>query len=140
VFDPFDADGIPKGIGNEVSVEFNLIYRWHATISQKNAAWVERFFSKVFPGADPMTITQAEFAAGMRAWGHSLDPDPSRWTFADLQRKDNGSFDDAALVELLTKETEDVAGAFGARNVSQEYTPSLSYSPTTPFCHATYSW
>jgi hypothetical protein len=27
-FNPFDSEGIPKGIGNQVSMEFNLIYRY----------------------------------------------------------------------------------------------------------------
>lgn len=79
---------------------------------------MEGFFAKVFPGLDPQTMTQAEFFAGIKGWGHRLDPDPGRWEIAELQRNDNGSFDDAVLVDLLTEETEDVAGAFGARNVS----------------------
>lgn len=111
-------DGIPKGIGNQVSIEFNLIYRWHATISNKNTKWVEGFFAKVFPGIDSQTMTQQQFLDGMKAWGHSLNSDPGKWTIGGLRRNDGGGFDDASLVRLLTEETEDVAGAFGARNVS----------------------
>jgi hypothetical protein len=99
-------------------MEFNLIYRWHATVSDKNAKWLEGFFDKVFPGIDPETITQAEFMNGLKAWGHGIDCDPGKWTFGGLKRTATGVFDDGSLVKLLTEETEDVAGAFGARNVS----------------------
>ena len=115
----FDAEGTPKGIGNQVSVEFNLIYRWHATISDKNAKWIVSFFEKLFPGQDPATVTEEQFVRGVKAWGHSLDADPGKWTFGGLERTATGAFDDAGLVKLLTEQTEDVAGAFGARNVGQ---------------------
>jgi hypothetical protein len=32
----FGQDALEKGIGNQVSVEFNLIYRWHSVISSRN--------------------------------------------------------------------------------------------------------
>jgi hypothetical protein len=116
-FEIFDSQGTPKGIGNQVSIEFNLIYRWHATVSDRNAKWAASFFEEIFPGKDPTTLTQEQFLAGVKAWGHSIDADPGKWTFANLKRGASGSFEDAALVQLLTEETEDVAGAFGARNV-----------------------
>ncbi|KAH8646471.1 fatty acid oxygenase [Tricladium varicosporioides] len=116
-FDPFDTQGIPKGIGNQVSIEFNLIYRWHGTISDKNAKWTEDFFKAIFPGIDPQAMTQQQLLDGVKAWGHHLDADPGKWEVGGLKRNAGGGFDDADLVRLLTEETEDVAGAFGARNV-----------------------
>ncbi len=118
-FNVFDPQGTPKGIGNQVSIEFNLIYRWHATISDKNEKWMHGFFDKVFPGMDPDKITRQQFLDGLRAWGHGIDADPGKWTFGGLQRGATGGFADADLVKLITEETEDVAGAFGARNVCQ---------------------
>jgi len=44
----FDPTGVPKGIGNQVSMEFNMIYRWHATISNHDEAWVKGFMKFVF--------------------------------------------------------------------------------------------
>lgn len=116
-FDAFDADGIPKGVGNQVSMEFNLIYRWHATISNRNEAWVNGFMRKLWPGQDPSTLTQTQLFEGLKEWGHSLDSDPGKWTFGGLTRNVSGDFDDAGLVSILSSTTEDVAGAFGARNV-----------------------
>ncbi|PVH91026.1 heme peroxidase, partial [Periconia macrospinosa] len=116
-FDAFDSEGIPKGVGNQVSMEFNLIYRWHATVSNRNEAWLKDFMGKLWPGQDPATITQAQLYEGFKKWGHSLDTDPGKWTFGGLTRNATGSFEDAGLVSILTKTTEDIAGAFGARNV-----------------------
>jgi len=38
---------VPVGEGNVVSIEFNLMYRWHATLSQKDTTWIEGFFKGV---------------------------------------------------------------------------------------------
>lgn len=42
----------PRGEGNAVSIEFNLLYRWHASISQQDTAWTEQVFKKLFPGKE----------------------------------------------------------------------------------------
>lgn len=47
---------VPRGVGNAVSVEFNMLYRWHSAISAKDEQWLEmtirRFVSKPY---DQMT-------------------------------------------------------------------------------------
>lgn len=116
-FDAFDTEGIPKGVGNQVSMEFNLIYRWHATISNKNNEWTRNFMATLWPDQDPETITQVQLFEGFKNWGHSVPSDPGQWTFGGLTRNAAGGFDDAGLVSILTSTTEDIAGAFGARNV-----------------------
>ncbi|KAF2020693.1 heme peroxidase [Aaosphaeria arxii CBS 175.79] len=113
----FGHDGIEKGIGNQVSVEFNLIYRWHSAISAKNEKWLNGFFSQLFPGKKPKDLTQAEFKAGMGAWARQLPKDPGQRTFGGLQRNADGHFQDADLVRLLTNATEDIAAAFGPCHV-----------------------
>jgi linoleate 10R-lipoxygenase len=42
----------PRGEGNVVSIEFNLLYRWHACVSQQDTAWTEQVFKKLFPGKE----------------------------------------------------------------------------------------
>jgi hypothetical protein len=108
--DVFDITGTPKGIGNQVSVEFNLIYRWHCAVSNKDEKWAEAFYAKLFPGKDPSTLSLPEFLQGLRVWASRIDSDPGKWTFGTLHRSSNGSFKDNDLVDLLTESTEDVAG------------------------------
>lgn len=47
----FDMEGTPRGIGNQVSIEFNMIYRWHSAISAQDEKWTNDLFHKIF-GAD----------------------------------------------------------------------------------------
>ncbi|KAH0556381.1 hypothetical protein GP486_005695 [Trichoglossum hirsutum] len=118
VFDNvFDMGGVPSGIGNQVSVEFNLIYRWHATVSERDDEWAQDFYKKLFPNKDPYTLSLPEFLEGLNAWVKGLDADPGRRTFGGLHRKADGRFEDSELVKIIQDSTEDVAGAFGARNV-----------------------
>jgi len=42
----------PVGEGNVVSLEFNLLYRWHATLSEKDTVWTETAFNEFFEGKD----------------------------------------------------------------------------------------
>ncbi|KAF2642870.1 fatty acid oxygenase [Massarina eburnea CBS 473.64] len=113
----FGQDNIQKGIGNQVSVEFNLLYRWHSTVSSRNERFVNDFYDKLIPNTKPEDLTQNELRAGMRAWVTQLPADPAHRTFSGLQRNAEGYFNDADLVKLLTEATEDCAGSFGARHV-----------------------
>ncbi|EXK24073.1 hypothetical protein FOMG_19185 [Fusarium oxysporum f. sp. melonis 26406] len=122
----FDSQGTPRGIGNQVSVEFNMIYRWHSAVSRQDEAWANGFFKEVFgPNANPDTMSTDEFLQGLRKWSWSLPGDPEKWTFGGLTRLEDGRFPDAELVRLLQTGTENVAGkyscnglgAFGARNI-----------------------
>jgi hypothetical protein len=44
----FDSEGTPRGIGNQVSAEFNLIYRWHSAVSANDQKWTEEQFYRIF--------------------------------------------------------------------------------------------
>ena len=110
--DVFDMTGTPKGIGNQVSVEFNLIYRWHSTVSDKDEKWAQGFYEKLFPGQDPSTLSLPNFLQGLQAWAKGIDSDPGKWTFGDLKRTSDGGFNDKDLVTILVEGTEDVAGRY----------------------------
>ncbi|EXL67218.1 oxidoreductase [Fusarium oxysporum f. sp. conglutinans race 2 54008] len=124
----FDSQGTPRGIGNQVSVEFNMIYRWHSAVSRQDEVWANGFFKEVFgPNANPDTMSTDEFLQGLRKWNWSLPGDPEKWTFGGLTRLEDGRFPDAELVQLLQAGTENVAGnisslgAFGARNIPRVF-------------------
>jgi len=45
-----------------VSVEFNILYRWHATVSEPDTHWTEDLFAELMNGADPSTVTRFSVA------------------------------------------------------------------------------
>ena len=44
------------GEGNVVSVEFNLLYRWHSALSEKDAQYTTNMFNEFFAGKDPKDV------------------------------------------------------------------------------------
>jgi hypothetical protein len=118
-----DIDGIlgtkniGKGGGNQVSVEFNLIYRWHSVISVRNERWLNDHMASIFPDLKMEDLTLNEMRAGIRRHAAQVPIDPGRRTFAGLERDASGHFSDEELVKILTDATEDVASSFGPRHV-----------------------
>ncbi|KAI0683948.1 heme peroxidase [Cytidiella melzeri] len=124
-FDPIknsDGEFLGRGEGNHVSVEFNLLYRWHAVTAQKDITWTENLFSEVFGTSKPFDeLTMADFGPGvMRAWGTLVDPNPRTRTFSDLKRGPDGAFSDDDIARVLQDATESPAAAYRAQG-----TPSV---------------
>ncbi|KAL2826654.1 heme peroxidase [Aspergillus cavernicola] len=110
----FDHDGLPRGIGNQVSAEFNMIYRWHAAISNEDEAWANELSATIFgPGVDPSKLSVERYLTGLRQFLEKTVPgEPSAWTFSNLKRDQTGRFADEDLVTMLQD-----GCAFGARNI-----------------------
>lgn len=106
----------PRGCGNQVSAEFNLVYRWHSAISKKDEAWTENLYRELF-GKDANDVSLPELLQGLGKWEASLDDDPMKRPFAHLKRGSDGKLPDDDLVRILADAIEDPAGAFGANNV-----------------------
>ncbi|KAL8761616.1 MAG: hypothetical protein Q9184_002263 [Pyrenodesmia sp. 2 TL-2023] len=106
----------PSGVGNAVSAEFNLAYRWHSCISEKDDLWTQNLYQELF-GKSADEVSFQELLQGLGKWEHSLDADPQKRPFAKLERDADGRFPDEGLVKILTESIEDVAGAFGANNI-----------------------
>ncbi|KAF7590130.1 hypothetical protein BBP40_003243 [Aspergillus hancockii] len=113
----FDPEGVPRGIGNQVSVEFNLLYRFHSIISRRDEKWTNEFFASIFGDKEVDQLTPQEFIQGLYRFEQSIPEDPSEREFGGLKRGDNGKFSDAGLVQLMKESMEDPAGCFGARMV-----------------------
>lgn len=111
--------GAAEGTGNQVSAEFNLIYRWHAAISERDEKWTNDAYNDMFPGKDPKRLSLPEFLQGLTDWQKGIPEDPQCRPFAKLQRRPDNTYDDAALVEILTASVKDVAGSFGANGVPE---------------------
>jgi hypothetical protein len=106
-------DGTPMGIGNQVSLEFNLLYRWHAAVSDRDDKWTQGFCAQVFPGKDMAKISVNDFKLGLLAWSNTIDPDPAKRTLdlgTIVRDPKTGLFNDQDLINLLTSATEDCAG------------------------------
>ena len=56
----------------QVALEFNLIYRWHCAISEKDAKWTENFYSELFGGKPYTEVTMPEFMVGLGKWEKSI--------------------------------------------------------------------
>ncbi|ODH51178.1 hypothetical protein GX48_02604 [Paracoccidioides brasiliensis] len=105
-----------SGVGNQVSFEFNLAYRWHSTIGEIDEKWIGEVYLDLF-GKTAEEISMEELIAGMGKWKRNLPKDPAQRTFAKLERQADGRFKDEDLVRIITEATEEVAGTFGPRNV-----------------------
>lgn len=116
----FDSEGVPRGVGNQVSVEFNLLYRFHSCISKKDERWINNFFLKLFPGRNPddlQSVSWGELGQALLTFEQGVPKDPSVRTFDGLERQANGTFKDEDLVRILKEAMDDPAGTFGARTV-----------------------
>lgn len=107
-------------MGNAVSAEFNLAYRWHSCISEKDDLWTQNLYQELF-GKSADEVSFQELLQGLGKWEHSLDADPQKRPFAKLERDADGKFPDEGLAKILTESIEDVAGAFNARNSGAYY-------------------
>ncbi|OCH96232.1 linoleate diol synthase [Obba rivulosa] len=103
-----------RGQGNVCSVEFNCLYRWHATTSQADEKWVEQLFAQMFKDKTWDQVSIADFKAAAKQ-AQAMEPDVTHWTFGNLQRQDDGTFKDEDLAGVIYAATEHPAGAFGAR-------------------------
>ncbi|KAL4791504.1 heme peroxidase [Aspergillus venezuelensis] len=114
----FDSEGIPRGIGNQVSAEFNMMYHWHAAISNQDEQWINELSSSIFgPKVDSSTLSVERYLGGLRKYFEKSVPvEPSRWTFGDLKRQRDGRFANQELVDILNEGTENIAGALGVHN------------------------
>lgn len=106
----FGKEGTPSGVGNQVSAEFNLAYRWHSCISDKDDKWTRDLYKQLF-GKEAENVTLQELLKGLGQWEHGLPKDPQQRPFAGLKRNADGKLPDDALVELITSAIEDTAGA-----------------------------
>ncbi|KAI1800009.1 heme peroxidase [Daldinia bambusicola] len=114
--------GSERGTGSMVSAEFNLCYRWHACISDKDDQWVQSFFRELF-NKDPSELSHQDLVMGFAKFERGIPDDPVERVFGGFKRNADGKFDDDDLVGCISAAIEDCAGAFGGRNVPQSMRP-----------------
>jgi hypothetical protein len=107
---------LERGTGNVVSVEFAVLYHWHAALSAADDKWMEGILRATLPelkSLDDMTVEL--FQKMVMTVGHALMATPPReWTFANLKRGPDGKFSDIDLAEIIKDCIAEPAHAFGA--------------------------
>ncbi|KIM44733.1 hypothetical protein M413DRAFT_442688 [Hebeloma cylindrosporum] len=117
---PFDEMRNPdhslfeRGRGNVCSVEFNCLYRWHATTSREDEQWTQKVFGDFFAGKSPEQVTINDFRMAAHKT-QQMQRNVKEWTFGAIKRGAGGEFKDADLANILHNATEHSAGAFRAR-------------------------
>lgn len=108
--EPLAGQATPIATGNQVSCEFNLVYRFHMIISDRDDKWTQALMKRIFPDKDPSTISLNDFMAGLVGYLATINPDPAKRNLGELKRRSDGTFDDASLIQIITETTEDCAG------------------------------
>ncbi|KAJ7174160.1 heme peroxidase [Mycena crocata] len=116
-----DGVEVERGQGNHCSVEFNVLYRWHPTLSAADQQWTEDVFNRVFQNKPFDQLTIQDFGATFGQTFAAIDPDPSQRTFGGLfEARRRWKFSDDDIAKILLDATENPAGAYRARG-----TPSV---------------
>lgn len=111
------AAGAESGTGNVVSAEFNLCYRWHSCISEKDDKWIQDFYVDLF-GKPATEVGVQDMVMGFMKFDKSIPEDPGMRVFGNFARDPKtGKFSDDDLADCIASAIEDCAGSFGARNV-----------------------
>jgi hypothetical protein len=96
--------------GNQVSCEFSLLSQWHMLMSPGDEKWMQGSLSHVFPGGHPATASVEDFQLGISGYLGALPADPAKRGVGNLVRGSEGTFDNDALLQILSASTEDCAG------------------------------
>ncbi len=95
-----------------MSVEFNLLYRFHSAISKRDENWTNDFLEEVFPDHKGWLseMTPMELFIGLTEYEKQLPEDPSQREFGKIKRQPNGKFKDEDLTKIMNESIEDPAG------------------------------
>ncbi|CAK3987206.1 Psi-producing oxygenase A [Lecanosticta acicola] len=123
--------GAPVGTGNQCSAEFNLVYRWHSAVSERDDRWTQQLFSELFPGVSAADVSKPEkigmFLGRLKKLAdetESTEPDERAYPALEHERLERikegprkGSYRDDDLAAILTSSIEDCANAMGPQQV-----------------------
>jgi hypothetical protein len=107
---------VERGTGNVCSVEFAVLYHWHAALSAADDKWMESILKEALPKLKSVDeMDNDKYIEVMKFFGHKLtETEPKNWTFGGLKRGEDGRFSDYDLAEVIKGCIEEPAHAFGA--------------------------
>ncbi|KAK5116380.1 hypothetical protein LTR62_007927 [Meristemomyces frigidus] len=127
-----DIPGGPAlATGNQVSAEFNLVYRWHSAVSTKDDKWTQQLFREIMPdmtaaeAAEPQNLIPfLKVLAGKEAEFTAQDPPDRQFPALKEEKLDRikegpyaGNYQDDDLAKILVDGIEDCANAYGPQQV-----------------------
>ncbi|KAM3476257.1 hypothetical protein MY5147_003294 [Beauveria neobassiana] len=106
------------GTGNVISIEFSVLYHWHAALSAADCNWVEGILRAHLPDLKSIDeVTADMYMQIMKDEGRKFMETPAReWVFGGMQRGADGAFSDCDLANILKDCIEEPAHAFGAHS------------------------
>ncbi|TWU75932.1 hypothetical protein ED733_006304 [Metarhizium rileyi] len=116
------SKGAESGVGNVVSAEFNLCYRWHSCISEMDDKWIQDFYVQLL-GDNYGEMNLQKLFAAVKRYELTIPEDPAERTFNGFARGPDGRFNDDELVNAISTAIEQPGGAFGAQNVPRIMKP-----------------
>ena len=109
---------VERGTGNVVSVEFAVLYHWHAALSAADEKWMEDILRASLPDLGSLDdMTPELYGKVMEKVGYKMfttPGGPKNWTFGGLERGPDGRFSDVDLAEVIKNCIDEPAHAFGA--------------------------
>ncbi|KAK3364554.1 hypothetical protein B0T25DRAFT_576792 [Lasiosphaeria hispida] len=126
-----NAKSLSRGLGNQVTVEFNLLYRFHCAISDKDEEYTEEFMREMFDKGEEWNPKGLPLNDFMRLMGQSRAKDAQKkhlepWEIgfgletgprSFKRNKVTGLFDDQKMVDALRDAMDDPISNFGPQNV-----------------------
>lgn len=107
---------VERGTGSAVSVEFAVLYHWHAALSNADAMWMEDIIRAEVPELKSIDdVDEKIFLKVVHGQAKKLlSKETKDWTFGGLERTKAGSFDNDDLAKIIKDCIEEPAHAFGA--------------------------
>lgn len=129
----FDQKKTTRGLGNQVTVEFNLLYRFHCAISLRDEKYTEKYMETAYGIEDPANTSLETFLMLLKMANdpNFARPRPSDVTFGIPSKKDSPEkseldfqrspitnlFDDQQMIDALTGAMDEPISNFGPRNI-----------------------
>lgn len=99
---------LPVGTGNQCSIEFNFLYRWHHATSIEDERWIENKVYNLIGDWKTMNMPTM-----FRKLGELKPEDKQN---LHLVRRRDGRFRDKDLAKVLIDGCKNISGAFGGQN------------------------
>ncbi|CAI4212608.1 unnamed protein product [Parascedosporium putredinis] len=104
-----------EATGNQVSVEFNFLYRWHSTVSPRDQKWTEDAFEEILGTDDAEAMGFEDFLRKLHGFEARLSDDPAQRPFHKVARRADGTLPDDDLVRIFRESHIEVLGIMQAR-------------------------